>query len=211
MGQLLGSAGLNDSKGDGPLKRSGAIAVLVTAATLLAPAAASAGGANHIVQVSANAGNSTVIRADVQWAPFGGPAATSANIASASSVDCTGCRAVSVAFQAIILTGSPDVVTPGNAAVAVNGNCAGCDSFAFAYQDVVTTVGSATLSPAGIAELQAIQGRANAIARSGESDWQMDGELKALAVEFKSDVEQNLVSHGQTTATDQTDMQSAGS
>ncbi|MDX6521873.1 MAG: putative peptide zinc metalloprotease protein [Gaiellales bacterium] len=193
------------------MKRSGAIAVLATAIMWLAPSVASAGGANHVVQVSANAGNSTAIHADVQWAPFGGPAATSANIASASSSDCTGCRAVSVAFQAIILTGSPNVVTPANAAVAVNGNCTSCDSFAFAYQDVVTTAQSATLSPAGIAALQDIQDRANAIARSGEPDWQMDAELKSLAIEFKADVEQNLVLHGPATSTDQTDVQSAGS
>jgi hypothetical protein len=39
----------------------------------------------------------------------------------------------------------------------------------------------------------------------------MDAELKTLAVEFKSDVEHNLVLHGPATATDQMDVQSAGS
>jgi hypothetical protein len=151
-----------------------------------------------------------VVRADVQWVPFGGHEATSANIASATSVDCTGCRAVAVAFQAIILTGSPNVVAPANAAVAANGNCTGCDSFAFAYQDVVTTDGPATLSPTGIAELKSIQSRADAITRSDEPDSQMDAELQALAIEFKADVEQNLVLHGSASAVDRFDAQSAG-
>jgi putative peptide zinc metalloprotease protein len=114
-----------------------------------------------------------------------------------------------VAFQVIILTGSPNVVTPANAAVAANGNCTNCDSFAFAYQDVVSTAGPATLSPAGIAALQGIQLRADAIAQSGEPDAQMDAELRTLALEFKADVEQNLVLHGAVGGVDHLDVQTA--
>jgi hypothetical protein len=93
------------------LKRFVLIWLLLIAAVLFVPGVASAGGANNLVQVSASADNPTVIRAGVKWSPFGGPAATSANIASAISSDCTGCRAVAVAFQAIVLTGTPNVVT----------------------------------------------------------------------------------------------------
>jgi hypothetical protein len=192
------------------LKRFVLVPVLLISGLLSVPGVASAGGANNLVQVSASTGNSTVIRADVKWSPFGGSVATSANIASAVSTDCTGCRAVAVAFQAIILTGSPNVVTPANAAVAANSNCTSCDSFAFAYQDVVTTDGAATLSPTGVAELQDIQRRVDLIARSGEPDWQMDAELRALAVEFKADVEENLVLHGPASGSDHIDVQTAG-
>jgi hypothetical protein len=175
-----------------------------------APGSASAGGANHVVQVSAGAGNVTAIRMDAQWAPFGGPSATSANIASAASTDCTGCRAVAVAFQAIVLTGDPNVVTPSNAAVAVNGGCTGCDTFAFAYQDIVMTSGPASLSPAGVAALRAVEERADAVANSGEPDVQMEADLKALAAEFRSDFESNLVLHGPATTSDRVDVQTAG-
>lgn len=186
------------------------VPMLTVVLVLTAPGSASAGGANHVVQVSAGAGNSTAIRADVQWAPFGGPSATSANIASAASSDCTGCRAVAVAFQAVVLTGDPNVVAPSNAAVAVNGGCTGCDTFAFAYQDVVMTSGPASLSPAGMTALRSVEQRADAIARSGESDVQMESDLKALAAEFRADFESNLVLHGPATASDQVDVRTAG-
>ena len=185
---------------------------LVAAAVLVlgAPGSASAGGVNHVVQVSAGAGNMTAILADVQWAPFGGSSASSANIASATSTDCTGCRAVAVAFQAVVLTGDPNVVTPSNAAVAVNGGCTGCDTFAFAYQDIVMTSAAASLSPAGVAELRSVEERADAVARSGEPDAQMEADLKALAVEFRADFESNLVLHGPATTSDRVDIQTAG-
>jgi putative peptide zinc metalloprotease protein len=174
------------------------------------PASASAGGANHVVQVSAGAGNTTAIRSDVQWAPFGGATASSANIASAMSTDCTGCRAVAVAFQAVVLTGDPNVVTPANAATAVNAGCTGCDTFAFAYQDIVMTSEPASLTPAGVVALQSVEKRAAAVADSGEPDAQMESDLKALAVEFRADFESNLVLHGPATTSDRLDVQTAG-
>ena len=186
------------------------VPILVAVLSLTAPGSASAGGVNHVVQVSAGAGSSTAIRSDVQWAPFGGPSATSANIASATSSDCTGCRAVAVAFQAVVLTGDPNVVAPSNAAAAVNGGCTGCDTFAFAYQDVVMTSGPASLSPAGVAALQSVEQRADAIANSGEPDGQMESDLRALAVEFRADFESNLVLHGPATTSDRVDVQTAG-
>ncbi len=182
--------------------------VAVTAFGLLVPSSASAGGARHVVLAFANQGHPTAIQTDVQWAPVGSADVNSANVATALSSNCTGCRAVAVAFQAVIMTGDPNVVTPANQAVAVNVGCTGCDSFAFAYQDVVTTGARATLSPTGIAELRDIQVRADAIAQSGESDPQMEADLKALAAEFKADVDANLVLHGPATDTASTDRQS---
>lgn len=192
------------------MKRSKWIPAFTAVLLLGMPGSASAGGANHVVQVSATAGSSTAIRADAQWTPFGGPSATSANVASATSSDCSGCRAVAVAFQAVVLTGDPNVVTPSNAAVAFNGGCTGCDTFAFAYQDVVMTSGPASLSPAGVAALQSVEQRADAVAHSGETDAQMESDLKALAAEFRADFESNLVLHGPATTSDRVDVQTAG-
>jgi len=189
------------------MRRWKVLAVSMLLAIVVTPAPAVAGGANQIVQSSATADYPTVIRTATQWAPFGGPGANSANIATAISTDCTGCRAVAVAFQAIILTHDPNVVTPSNVAVAANGSCLGCDSFAFAYQDVITTDGPATLNATGIALVREINLRADAIAHSGVPDSQMEAELKDLALEFKADVEQNLVAHGRTSVSDSTYVQ----
>jgi putative peptide zinc metalloprotease protein len=192
------------------VKRSKWIVGFASVLVLGMPGSASAGGANHVVQVSAGAGNSTAIRADAQWTLFGGPSATSANIASATSSDCTGCRAVAVAFQAVVLTGDPNVVTPSNAAAALNGGCTGCDTFAFAYQDIVMTSGPVSLSPAGVAALQSVEQRVDAVAHSGETDSEMESDLKALALEFRADFESNLVLHGPATTSDRVDVQTAG-
>ena len=192
------------------MKRPTWILAFTAVLVLGLPGSASAGGANHVVQVSAGTGNWTAIRADAQWTPFGGPGATSANVAIATSNDCTGCRALPVAFQAVVLTGDPNVVTPSNAAAAVNDACTGCDTFAFAYQDIVMTSAPASLSPAGVAALQSVEQRADAVAHSGETDTQMESDLKALAAEFRADFESNLVLHGPATTSDRVDVETAG-
>ena len=50
---------------------------------------------------------------------------------------CEACRAVAIAFQIVIVQGSPGTVTPQNVAVAVNENCPDCSTLALAYQFVV--------------------------------------------------------------------------
>ena len=52
--------------------------------------------------------------------------------------NCTGCRAIAVAFQVILILGSVDEITPINAAIAVNFDCKKCGAYAFAYQLIVS-------------------------------------------------------------------------
>ena len=62
---------------------------------------------------------------------------------------CTGCTAVAVAFQVVLVVGQSDAIVPVNAAVAANGDCISCVTAAFAQQLVLT------LREAPSAELQA--------------------------------------------------------
>ena len=51
--------------------------------------------------------------------------------------NCEACRAVAIAFQIVIVQGSPDTVTPQNVAVAVNDRCPDCSVLALSYQFVI--------------------------------------------------------------------------
>jgi putative peptide zinc metalloprotease protein len=52
---------------------------------------------------------------------------------------CEECRTVAIAVQIVLVSGSPDTVTPTNLAVALNENCTSCQTMAAAYQFVFGT------------------------------------------------------------------------
>jgi putative peptide zinc metalloprotease protein len=68
--------------------------------------------------------------------------------------DCTGCAAVSVAFQVVLVTGDNHVAAPQNISAAVNYDCVNCLSYALATQLFVTLDGP--LSDAGQQQIAAL-------------------------------------------------------
>ncbi|MGB8649462.1 MAG: hypothetical protein WCD35_02250 [Mycobacteriales bacterium] len=60
--------------------------------------------------------------------------ATNAAVAVASCSDCT---TVAIAFEGVLVSGSPSDFEPTNLALAYNVDCSGCTTFADAYQQVV--------------------------------------------------------------------------
>ena len=54
---------------------------------------------------------------------------------------CTDCAAVAIAFEIVLVEGSPSTVTPTNVAIAINENCQTCVAVAEAYQFVLGTGG----------------------------------------------------------------------
>ncbi|WP_458781147.1 zinc metalloprotease [Arthrobacter sp. D3-16] len=64
---------------------------------------------------------------------------------------CTGCAAVAVAFQVVLIVGQADVIVPENLSAAANYNCLECLTYALASQLVLTLDGP--LSEAGMAQL----------------------------------------------------------
>ncbi|MFD1214950.1 hypothetical protein ACFQ36_23260, partial [Arthrobacter sp. GCM10027362] len=85
------------------------------------------------------------------WAGDGPVDATNGAYAFAS---CTGCTAVAVGFQVVLVLGQADVVVPENLSAAANYNCVDCLTYALASQLVTTLDGP--LSEAGMAELSAL-------------------------------------------------------
>ena len=85
------------------------------------------------------------------WADDGEVLNTNEAYAFAS---CTGCAAVAIGFQVILVLGQADVVVPQNLAAAVNYNCLECATYALAQQLVLTLDGP--LSEAGMAAIEAV-------------------------------------------------------
>src|SRR5919198_207392 len=120
------------------MRRVAAVITLVGALIAFGALPAVAGGPNNLVLSDATAdatGAATIVTHSSMFAGSTGTnEVTSANVARAVAHDCTGCQAIAVAFQAVLMTGNPPIVTPRNFAIATNVRCTGCASFAFAFQ-----------------------------------------------------------------------------
>jgi putative peptide zinc metalloprotease protein len=86
------------------------------------------------------------------WAEDGEPVDTR-NEAYAFA-NCTGCAAVAVGFQVVLIVGQADVVVPQNLSAAANYGCLDCLTYALASQLVLTLDGP--LSDDGMARLTAL-------------------------------------------------------
>src|SRR5206468_11980380 len=73
---------------------------------------------------------------------------------------CTGCRAVAIAFQVVLLVGDVHVVAPQNIAAAVGYHCVACVTQALATQLVVSVD---SLSPQAKAALLALWAKISAL------------------------------------------------
>jgi len=67
---------------------------------------------------------------------------------------CSGCAAVAVGFQVVLIVGQADVVVPRNLSAAANYNCISCVTYALASQLVVTLDGPLTAE--GMSKLEAL-------------------------------------------------------
>jgi hypothetical protein len=158
---------------------------------VIAPGA-QAGGPNNVVLTTATGDSPLALRSHLQAAPFGGDVLDSTNLAHADSHDCTGCRSVAVAIQAVFVTGQPSFFSPRNLAVATNESCTSCVTFAFAYQYIVSTHGPFHLGEAGRAQLRQLRHEFGDLAGSGLPPAQLEAQLNQLAGEFKADIDTQI-------------------
>lgn len=130
------------------LRRLSVTVALATAIALAPVAAAQAGTQSqpdHFVGVESTAGDEVNRYGKLDVATFSGTELRGRNQAFSYSHDCTGCRSVTIAFQVILVEGSPKVVAPENYATAYNVSCTGCVTEAFARQLVVQVEDEAEL------------------------------------------------------------------
>ena len=183
------------------MRRLAAVFALTMALVGAAPVAV-AGGPNNVVASDATAdatGAATfVARQSLVVQSTGTDALTSANVARATSHDCTGCQAIAVAFQAVLATGRPHVVAPRNLAVAENISCNTCASLAFAFQYVVTTDGPERLSPQGMQTLAALRQEVADDLATDLTPAELNARLDDVGNRFKALVDAEIAKAGGT-------------
>jgi hypothetical protein len=140
----------------------------VSAGLLLGPTtgahAAGVTGPDNFVGVESTAGDTVNTYGQAQVAVFSGDDLESENEAFSYSHDCVGCRSVTIAFQVLLVTGSPSTFAPKNYAVAANVRCTSCDSEAFARQLVVQTRTAPHLDEDAQGAVDWLSGRLQALA-----------------------------------------------
>jgi hypothetical protein len=136
--------------------------------------------------------NATDLLSGVQVGSFHGDNLQSANVARADSTDCTDCRTVAVAIQAVLVKGSPHTATPTNAALAINQNCLRCTTYAFAYQYVVTTETRARLSRRARRQVASVREDVATVAHSDLSPEALDARLMTLSADFRAAIDADL-------------------
>jgi putative peptide zinc metalloprotease protein len=165
------------------MRRAGSLVTLTTAAlvglgALGSPASASYG--DNFVQVQATQRHQTVERSNLMVVANDTDTVDNGNLAEAYAHDCTGCRAVAVAFQVVIIPGSPHTVTPGNLASASTLKCSNCTAIAIAKQYVVYSHGADELTESAQRQVADIRRQVNKIATSGASAPDMESQLEPL-------------------------------
>lgn len=99
--------------------------------------AAPAGDGNQALAVNTTDGSvKYTVAFALVWADDGDPVTTTNEAYAFAS--CTGCAAVAVGFQVVLIVGQTDVVVPQNLSAAANYNCLDCLTYALASQLVLT-------------------------------------------------------------------------
>jgi hypothetical protein len=167
---------------------------LATGGFLVAAAEAtdSGTGPDQVVWAKTTGTSSTDLLSGVQVGSYKGDNLQSTNVARADSTDCTDCRTVAAAVQAVLVKHNPPTAEPKNVAIALNENCMSCTTYAFAYQYVVATEGRVVLSDRGRARVAALREQIDTAAHSDLSPDDLTARLRELAAEFRAAIDADL-------------------
>jgi hypothetical protein len=149
-------------------------------------------GPDQVVWAKTTGTNAADLLSGVQVGSFKGDNLQSANVARGESTDCTDCRTVAVAVQAVLVKGSPQIAEPKNVAIAINQGCLRCTTYAFAYQYVVTTEDRVRLTWRGRARVSVLRDEIDTVAHSDLSPDDLNARLNALAADFRTAIDTDL-------------------
>lgn len=122
-----------------------------------ATTAASTGNGDSNTAVASNTGDGKTvyaIRLKIVQTAKDTVDSTNAAVAAAS---CTDCTTVAIAFEGVLVAGSPSTFDPTNLAIAYNQDCSGCQTFADAYQQVVQSSTRVRITGEGRRKVAAIR------------------------------------------------------
>lgn len=107
---------------------------------------------------------------------------TNAAVAYAS---CNECTTVAISVQILLVSGTPDEVTPTNLAVALNESCTECQTLASAYQFVFGTGEELRFTSEGRKQIADIRKRFKDLRKSGLTTDEIKAQADALAQELR--------------------------
>jgi hypothetical protein len=168
--------------------------VLATGGFLAAGADAedSGTGPDQVIWAQTTGTNASDLLSGVQVGSYKGDNLQSANVARADSTDCTDCRTVAVAVQAVLVKGSPHTAEPKNVAIAINQGCLNCTTYAFAYQYVVATEDRVVLTWRGRNRVAFLRDQIATVAHSDLSPDDLNARLGELAADFRAAIDADL-------------------
>ena len=109
---------------------------------------------------------------------------------------CEECRTVAIAVQIVLVSGSPDTVTPTNLAVALNEDCTSCQTMAAAYQFVFGTGEDLRFTPEGWQEIMRIRKAFKELGDLELSDDEIRARADALAGELREVLSTEVTTKG---------------
>jgi putative peptide zinc metalloprotease protein len=110
---------------------------------------------------------------------------------------CTDCAAVAIAFEIVLVEGTPSTVTPTNVAIAFNENCQTCVAIAEAYQFVLGTGGLVHFDHEGNRILSEIRRELHSLRKEDLTIEQLQARLDAIAAEIADVLDNHLVPVGE--------------
>jgi hypothetical protein len=149
-------------------------------------------GPDQVIWAKTTGVNARDLLSGVQVGSYKGDDLESANIARADSTDCTDCRTVAAAVQAVLVKGSPHTASPTNAAIAINENCVGCTTYAFAYQYIVSTKDRIVLTDRARDRIAAIRADIATVVNSELAPDDLNTRLRELAADFRAAIDADL-------------------
>jgi hypothetical protein len=149
-------------------------------------------GPDQVVWAKTTGTNATDLLSGVQVGSYKGDNLQSTNVARADSTDCTDCRTVAVAVQAVLVKHNPPTAEPKNFAIAINENCLNCTTYAFAHQYVVTTEDRVVLTERGRDRVAALREQIATVSQSDLSPDDLTVRLRELAAEFRAAIDRDL-------------------
>jgi putative peptide zinc metalloprotease protein len=112
---------------------------------------------------------------------------------------CSDCAAVAIAFEIVLVEGTPSTVTPTNVAIAFNENCQTCVAIAEAYQFVLGTGGLVHFDHEGNRILSEIRRELHSLRKEDLTIEQLQARLDAIAARIGDVLDNHLVPVGNAT------------
>jgi putative peptide zinc metalloprotease protein len=127
------------------------------ASSTASPSGSGSNGGNNVAAKVNTKDGKTVYAIKLKIVQVKGETVDATNAAVAVNSGCTDCSTVAIAFEGVVVVGSPDTFAPTNLALAYNVDCSGCTAFADAYQQVVQTSTRVRITKQGRREIARIR------------------------------------------------------